>query len=406
MHSIAIPRYSITTKFKAFFFAVLGTIVEYYDYALYGFSAIYISNTFFPNHDPTTSLIQTFSVFALGSLVKPLGSLLFGWIGDIHGRKHALKWSMLGIVVPTLIIAFAPDYNTIGWYAPLILVICRLIQGFFVSGEYDGVRVFVFETIGRNRPYLANSLVGLSAYVGIFLASFLTALYSTHNWRLPFLLGGIAGIIIMMLRRYLIESEEYLQNHESSPLLFQKSLLRPFISTIFLCGAVGGSYHIFFVYLTTHLSSILHLLSSSEASWFNPLLLACYIPGVILSSWMADRYGPFRTLWFSLFGVMINCLSLILWAFNLWKLFPLALTLGTLNGPIYVLLLKQFPLKVRYRCIGLGHSLGSMLFSGSAPLLCTKLWQLTAFPCSPILYLLTLMILVFIGLVLLKPERV
>jgi MFS transporter, MHS family, proline/betaine transporter len=406
MHSVTISPYSVTTKLKAFLFAILGTVVEYYDYALYGFCASHISRAFFPNYDPTVSLIHTFSIFALGSLAKPLGSLLFGWIGDMRGRKHALKWSMTGIAIPTLIIALVPDYTAIGWYAPLILVISRFTQGFFVSGEFDGVRVFVYETLGKKRPYLANSMVGLAAYVGIFLASFFSALYATSHWRFPFLLGGIAGLIVMLLRRYIIESEDYLHTQTSTSFAFQKWLLKPFIATILLCGAVGGSYHIFFVYLNTHLSSILYLLSPGEASWVNTLLLACYIPGVVMSSWSADYYGPFRTLWPALLLVFISGLSLIFLDFSLWKLYPLASALGFLHGPIYVLLLKQFPLKARYRCIGLGHSLGSMLFSGSAPLLCTKLWQLTAFAFAPIIYLLILAILIFIGLLLIKPERI
>src|SRR5690242_6766707 len=117
-----------------FFSAIFGTILEYYDYALYGFYASQLATAFFPNTDPTVALLQTYGVFLVGSFAKPLGAIIFGTLGDRYGRAMALKMSMIGMALPTLCIGLLPEYSTVGWWAPFLLLMCRMIQGIFVSG--------------------------------------------------------------------------------------------------------------------------------------------------------------------------------------------------------------------------------------------------------------------------------
>ena len=115
-------------KTNAFWMPLLGTLVEYYDYALYGFTAVLISQLYFPAVDPTASLLKTYVVFALGSIAKPIGSLIFGWIGDHMGRKIALQWSILGIFIPTTLIGLLPTYEEWGISATIILIFCRKLN--------------------------------------------------------------------------------------------------------------------------------------------------------------------------------------------------------------------------------------------------------------------------------------
>lgn len=404
-HTASPSFYSKSTKLKAFFLAAFGTIVEYYDYALYGFCAHHIAQTFFPNDDPAVSLIKTFGAYALGSLAKPLGSVVIGWIGDIYGRKKALRLSMLGIAFPTLILSCIPGHDDLGWIAPFILILCRFAQGFFITGEYDGVRVLIYETMGRDRPFLINNLVGLGAFIGIFLASFAASLLAPINWRWPFWIGGVAGIFVMLSRHALIESEDFLTKEPQQESPFQRHHLRPFLATLLHCGCVGGGYSIFFVYLSSHLSAGLNILSPQEANWMVTQILSCYIPCLIMGAMLADRFGGRTVLRFSVISALFFCQTLIWGDFSIAKLYPLAMALGVMHAPGYVLLLRQFPIAVRYRCTSLGHAMGSMLFSGTAPLTCTYLFQITGWTTIPFMYLTALTILASISVALIQNNR-
>jgi hypothetical protein len=247
--------------------------------------------------------------------------------------------------------------------------------------------------------------VGLAAFMGIFFASFGASLLATIHWRLPFYIGGFAGLCVLLSRRSLIESEDY-QIHsakdEKKISLKLKGLLRPFLAAILLCGSVGGGYHIFFVYLSSHFSSSIHILSPSESSWMTTQLLSCYIPSLLLGASLADRFKAIPILSIGALTVFLICLSLLSHEIIVWKLYPLAIALGILHAPGYVLLLQQFPLNVRYRCVSLSHALGSMMFSGTAPLICTFLWQTTSFPTIPFLYLTFLTLLTGLSILLLR----
>ena len=207
-------------KFKNFFIALCGTVIEYYDYALYGFSAAIIAGHFFPQSDPTVALLQTFGVFATGSMAKPLGSLVFGRLGDRKGRKPTLSISMVGIAIPTTLIGLLPGYEQWGWISPFMLLLCRIFQGIFLAGEYDGVVIFVLEHIKKNRACFANSIIGVAAFSGIYLASVASSIVSSQSmpdwvWRVPFLIGGVLGMITLILRRYLNETEPFQQFQKS-----------------------------------------------------------------------------------------------------------------------------------------------------------------------------------------------
>lgn len=167
---------------RLFFLSIAGTVLEYFDYALYEFYASILATAFFPYENSAVALLKTYGVFVVGSFSKPLGA--FGSIGDRYGRAVALKISMIGIALPTLCIGFLPEYKSIGGWAPLGLLLCRMLQGIFVSGESDGVRIFIHEWIGKERPCLVNSLSSLACCIGIFLASWAATL--TDHWRIPY----------------------------------------------------------------------------------------------------------------------------------------------------------------------------------------------------------------------------
>lgn len=398
-----------------FIIAIMGTVVEYYDYALYGFAASILANHFFPETDSTVALLQVFGIFAAGSLAKPLGSLVFGWIGDKFGRRICLRITMIGIIIPTTIVALIPGYEQLGWLAPLILLCCRFAQGFFVSGESDGVRLFIFESTPKKSLCFGNSLIGLACYIGIYIASSAITLVQSIDgpswlWRIPFVAGGLLGVAVITARQYLCESIEFQENQSNPPAsILKKEILLGILTTVLWCGAVGGTYHIFFVFMPSYLCKILQICSATESGVLNNISLLIYVPTLLLAGLIADRYDINRQLKISLFltFMMMGIILYFFQSFEMLKvLFPItAFFMAFFHAPGFVLLMKQFSVKIRYRSISLGHSIGSMLFSGSAPVISTWLWHKTNFSTAPLFYFIGLLILGRIALILIPDQQ-
>lgn len=388
-------------KAPIFFISVLGTILEYFDYAIYGFLAPILALHFFPSGDPTAALLKTFGVFAVGSLSKPLGALIFGYLGDIRGRRTSLRYSMIGISFPTFIVGILPGYESWGWGAAFVLVLCRMLQGIFIAGESDGVRIYVFEHFGRKNPCLITSLVGCGAYMGIALASLVASQIPAEgeSWRLVFLGCSIFGIIVFILRRYLIETPPFLvyQHKHPSPLPLKQIVQThwaPLLRTLMICGAGGGTYHFYLVFQGTYLSKILGLVPSTEAPLYSFWLTSIYVLILPLAGWAADLWGLARM------GKIGGFLTISLVSLNVMMIikgvvfFPLmiltTITMVFFFAPGYLFLIKQYDVGVRFRCLSLGHTIGSMLFSGTTPVVCLFLWQSTSLSYAPVLYFLFL----------------
>lgn len=402
-------------KIRQFWLPLLGTIVEYYDYALYGFTAALLSQLYFPASDPTVSLLKTYLVFALGSLAKPLGALIFGWIGDKYGRKEALRWTMLGIFIPTTVIGLIPTYESWGITSTIILILCRLAQGIFLSGEVDGARIFLFETYLKDRPTLINCLLGLCCYLGIFLASLALTFVSQYDltalWRYPFLIGGVLGGLIFISRQYLRESTDYetYRKIEKSVPLRPDFPMNAFLGTILLCGAVGGLYQLFFVYLGTFTSSVLNFIKPAEGQFLMSLMLLTHIPSQLLAAWLSDTFSPQKVIYWGLCGTV----PLLIGGAFVFKigivpialLLALTIPLAFIFTPGFSLILPKVQVGSRYRFVSLGHAIGSVLFSGCAPAISLFFWIQTNIVFIPFLHGLFLCGCVYGALQLLKPHE-
>lgn len=405
--------YFTLPKTKQFWLPLFGTIVEYFDYALYGFTATIISKLFFPISDPNVTLLKTYVVFSLGSLAKPLGSLIFGWIGDKFGRKVALRWTMLGIFIPTTLIGLLPTYESWGVFSTLMLIICRLAQGIFLSGEIDGARIFLFETYLKDRPTFVNCLLGLCSFLGIFLASLSITVSSTFElesvWRYPFIIGGILGGVVFIARRYLIESTDYAKYKKNSKnaTSYPQFPLKPFLGTILLCGGVGGLYQLFFVFFGTFTSNILSVNTIQQSQFLTSMMLLINIPAQLLAAWLSDNFSPKKVIYI---GIFITAPLLIMLPYylsqgtlSIFLLLSLAISLGFVFTPIFTLILPQAHVGSRYRFVSLGHAIGSLLFSGCAPAISLYFWIETNFVYVPFLHGLILCLGIFIASRLFNP---
>jgi MHS family proline/betaine transporter-like MFS transporter len=401
------PAYSfslasvLSKRAPLFLVSLFGNTLEYFEYTIYGFLAPILALHFFPSGDPTTSLIKAFGIIAVASFAKPLGALIFGYLGDTKGRSVSLRYTMIGIAVPTFIVGILPGYEGWGLTAVVLLVLCRVFQGIFMAAESDGVRIFVYEHFGKKNPCLISASISCSSYAGIALASLVASQIPSEGdaWRWAFFGSGICGLLIYSLRRHLKETPPFLRLQQSpQKYISLKQILRTrwpsLIRTIMISGAVGGVYHFNFVFQGTYLSRILHLISPEFASQLSLYLIAIYVCTLPFAGWAADRWGYVRvgkTGGILTFGLaIINLILMIDGIVFIPAMLFTTICMAFFVAPAYLFLTQQYDVNIRFRCFSLGHAFGSMIFSGTTPVICLSLWQFTGLSCAPFIYFLFL----------------
>jgi MHS family proline/betaine transporter-like MFS transporter len=194
----------------------IGNLLEWYDFGLFAFFSPLFSRLFFPNNDPHTALIMTFSVLAIGFLCRPIGALIFGYMGDKKGRARTLRLSVLMISLPTLLIGFLPTYRSVGVAAPILLTLIRVWQGISLGGEYSGNLIYLTESAPKKLRATITSLAGTGANLGIMLASlvsaacsyfFSDAMFASFGWRVPYILSGLLSLFIYLTRLNMQETQ-------------------------------------------------------------------------------------------------------------------------------------------------------------------------------------------------------
>lgn len=408
-------------ELKKNFPVLLGTIVEYYDYGLYGFSALMIANMFFPSSEPSIALITTYGVFAIGSCAKPLGAIIFGWIGDNFGRKVALNVTILGIAFPTFIIGCLPSYEHIGFLAPIILVMCRFFQGIFVAGEYDGAALYVLEHAKFKKKASGASFVRATGVTGLLFGSCMVALCSLKGmpdwaWRIPFMLSLLLGGIALFFRNKLTETPEfisYLEHEKKDKTPFVVALKRYWRDiglVIILTGCAGGIYQISIFFLHAFLPKVLPE-TGLDIPLMSPFLLLVFGLSMPIAGIIADRrtiIGVMHT------GILIALIASLGMITSLVYHSPiinrvaytfLVIGLAPFNALSHALIYRFFGVNHRYRCVVAGHTLGSMLLSGSAPFICSLLWKTTGLSFIPLIYIATLLTIGY-GTLLICKKRV
>lgn len=401
------PRYPLTfglpisKKAPLLLISLFGNTLEYFEYTIYGFLAPILALHFFPSDNPTTSLIKAFGIIAVASFAKPLGALIFGYLGDTKGRSITLRYTVIGIAIPTFIVGVLPGYEGWGLVAVALLVLCRIFQGIFMSAESDGVRIYVFEHFGQKLPCLTSAFISCSAYTGIGLAALVASLIPSEGetWRLVFFGSATCGFLIYLLRRHLAETPPFLKLQENpGKHISLKNILKTrwtsLIRTILITGAVGGVYHFYFVFQGTFLSRILHLISPEYASKLSLYLIGLYVLTLPLAGWASDRLGYVRvgktggllTIGFAVINLVLITDGIIF----IPTMLLTTISMAFFVAPGYLFLTQQYDVNIRFRCLSLGHAIGSMIFSGTTPVICLSLWQFTGFTYAPFAYFLFL----------------
>lgn len=382
---------------------IVGNILEWYDFAVYGYLAPIIGELFFPAEDPTVSVIAAFGAFAAGFLVRPFGSILFGHIGDKLGRRRGLILSVTLMAIPTFAIGVLPDYAAIGATASVLLVLLRILQGLSVGGEYTTSIVFLVENSPPNRRAFHASWGAWGAVAGILTGSAVGALVAnllspdqvtSWGWRLPFLLGLVIGLAGLYLRRQNVQQDEVPVSDVKSPVIEAfRDHWRAILKVAGINIVMAATFYACFVYVTTWLQETAHVSSakSLNINSLNMFLLLLFIP---LAAMLADRLGRKPMLISGTIGVL-------LFAYPLFSLMhhddSLTVFLGQFGFVVFMSMIlgtypatiaEMLPSRVRVSALSIGYNLCLAIFGGTTPLVCAYLIARTGDDLSPAFYLM------------------
>jgi MHS family proline/betaine transporter-like MFS transporter len=391
-------------RYKAIFAAMIGNALEYYDVMLYGFFATLLAPVFFPTTSHTISIISSLGTFAAGFVMRPLGGILFGHLGDKFGRRYALVLAIFLVTIPTFTIGILPTYATIGIAAPIILVVCRLLQGLCVGGEYSGASIFVIEYAKKGRESFAGGILCAAGFFGGILGTFIgfictLPLMPSWGWRIPFLIGSVIGLIGFYIRTQVGESPEFIQHQneaiEKVPLM---AVLRMRKRNLLCTMGIGATslipFYMASVYMGYLLSSKLTLPTSS-IMLINVALNVFVMILLPLMGSLADRVGKAKLMiWvaslsiflaYPLFSILEKDLSLL----NVILVQGvLALITAGFGAPSIALLATFFPVHERYSGVGFGYALGGALLGGTTPLILASLVKWSGSSVAPAFYLM------------------
>jgi len=384
---------------RAILAGIAGNVMEWYDFAIYGYFARTIGQLYFPDEDPRTSLIAAYGAFAVGFLMRPLGAILFGFIGDRIGRAHCLLWSVVTMALPTLAIGLLPTHHEIGVTASILMLLCRILQGLAVGGVYTGSAVFLAETAAPDRRGTASAWAPFGAVAGILLGSSVGATILNGlpvedvvgwAWRIPFILGvAVGGAGFVIRRRMAFEAPP--ASH-GFPLL--QALRRHPVEMLQVVGlslVLAVQFYLVFFYVVTWLKLYAHV-KAGVALQINSINMTILLGVTLGAAWLSDRIGRRPIL-------IAGALGLVLFTWPLMALMStgdltavflgqlgFVLLIGSYGAVLPITLCEMFPKAVRCSAVSTGYNITFGIAGGTAPMLATWLIGETDYSLSPAVY--------------------
>ena len=401
--------------------ATIGNVLEWFDFVVYGFFAVTIAEVFFPAHDPTASLLVTWTAFGLAYLVRPLGAIVVGGYTDRAGRKAGLLLSIALMMIGTTLMAVTPGYATIGIAAPILITLARLLQGFSVGGEFGSAVSFLSEHGGGRRGFAASwqfatggMITVLASLFGVLLTTTLTHdQLVSWGWRIPYFFGMLVGPAGLYIRAKIVETPDFAEA-ELPPTMPIGDLLRRHPMPVLLAlgiSIISNSSFYILAYIPTYAVKTLHLPATTGfiATLIGGLILAIGCPFfghwsdkisrpllMVVAAWLfvLTSYPAFWLM--AAVPSLAACIIAVGW---------LQLVKAGYSGVLPALLSEQFPVEVRAIGVALGFSTAVSIFGGLAPLVATSLIALTGDPLSPSYYLVGTALLSLFALIAIQRRR-
>jgi MFS family permease len=411
--------------------AAAGTVIEWYDFYIFGSMAGILAEHFYPAGDPTVAFLSTLATFATGFVVRPFGAVFFGRIGDLVGRKYAFLVTLVLMGIGTAAIGLIPGYATIGMAAPILLVLMRLLQGLALGGEYGGAAIYVAEHAPDSKRGFYTSFIQITATAGLFVS--LGVIEATREvagidafrawgWRVPFLLSILLVGVSFYIRFSLKESPLFSQlkamgKTSTRPVRDSLASRRNWrLMLLALLGATAGQGVVWYTgqfYALIYLQKVLHV-GDRAANVIVATALLCAAPFFVVFGALSDRIGRKKIM-------LAGCLLAVLTYVPIYAamralsspprtvaltvlVFVQVLYVTMVYGPIAAFLVEFFPARIRYTSLSLPYHLGNGVFGGLTPFIATAIVAATGNPYAGLAYPMLVATMTFIVGAIFLPE--
>ena len=382
---------------KSILSSSIGNVLEWYEYTLYAYFATVISSLFFPVTNPYVSMMMTFATFAVGLAARPIGGIIFGYIGDKYSRKKMLTLTVLLMSIPTICIGLLPTYEQIGIMAPIILILLRILQGVALGGEFGASCVYLFESVPKEKRGFFGCMALTGVGTGLVLSSctiFIVESLATKEtiyafaWRIPFFISVLGAIIGFYMRRTLLETEDFIFAKQNSELISNPfmEMLKNHKFTLFKLFSIfittQISFFIVFIFGKTMMINFLNY-DPHVAGKFNLFTVMSYTVATVFFGYLSDQINKRYIIILGTIGLLLASYPFILSLKNgvassiLLFSILMGILIGMTEGTLNPLTAESFPTNIRATSVAFCWNFTSVVFGGVAPIM--SMWLIENF---------------------------